>query len=158
MTATAGRTRPVKSVGTDEGWAKATAALKKALESVGLPYQVDEGGGAFYGPKIDVKIKDMLGRTWQCSTIQCDFNLPERFDMTYIDASGNKAYYATFVGSFPAEDPQVTILVSIDEPNSESNDRFGGTASAPLFADLAQITISELGVKPPVAPPAAEGT
>jgi len=84
-------TRPQKSVGTDDGWAKATAALKKALESVGLPFQIDEGGGAFYGPKIDVKIKDMLGRTWQCSTIQCDFNLPERFDMTYIDATGNKA-------------------------------------------------------------------
>lgn len=84
-------TRPTKSVGSDEGWAKATAALKKALESVGLPYEVDEGGGAFYGPKIDVKIKDTLGRTWQCSTIQCDFNLPERFDMSYVDASGNKA-------------------------------------------------------------------
>jgi len=83
-------TRPAKSVGSDESWAKATAALKKALESVGLPFQIDEGGGAFYGPKIDVKIKDMLGRTWQCSTIQCDFNLPERFDMTYIDATGNK--------------------------------------------------------------------
>ncbi len=84
-------TRPSKSVGSDEGWAKATAALRKALESVGLPYEVDEGGGAFYGPKIDVKIKDTLGRTWQCSTIQCDFNLPERFDMTYVDATGNKA-------------------------------------------------------------------
>ena len=59
------------------------------------------------------------------------------------------AYYATFVGTFPAEDPQVTILVSIDEPNAESNDRFGGTASAPLFAELAQIAISELQVKPP---------
>jgi threonyl-tRNA synthetase len=84
-------TRPQKSVGSDEGWAKATAALKKALESVGLPYEIDAGGGAFYGPKIDVKIKDVLGRTWQCSTIQCDFNLPERFDMTYVDAAGNKA-------------------------------------------------------------------
>jgi threonyl-tRNA synthetase len=83
-------TRPEKSVGSDESWAKATAALRAALESIGLPYQVDEGGGAFYGPKIDVKIKDTLGRTWQCSTIQCDFNLPERFDMTYIDQSGNK--------------------------------------------------------------------
>jgi threonyl-tRNA synthetase len=83
-------TRPAKSVGSDEGWAKATAALKNAIEAVGLPYEVDEGGGAFYGPKIDVKIKDTLGRTWQCSTIQCDFNLPERFDMTYIDASGNR--------------------------------------------------------------------
>jgi threonyl-tRNA synthetase len=84
-------TRPAKSVGSDAGWEKATAALEAALKSVGLPYQIDAGGGAFYGPKIDVKIKDTLGRTWQCSTIQCDFNLPERFDMTYIDQSGNKA-------------------------------------------------------------------
>ncbi len=84
-------TRPQKSVGSDASWEKATAALEAALKSVGLPYQVDAGGGAFYGPKIDVKIKDTLGRTWQCSTIQCDFNLPERFDMSYIDASGAKA-------------------------------------------------------------------
>ena len=84
-------TRPEKSVGADASWEKATAALKAALESVGLPYEIDEGGGAFYGPKIDVKIKDTLGRTWQCSTIQCDFNLPERFDMTYIAANGEKA-------------------------------------------------------------------
>jgi len=83
-------TRPEKSVGEDASWEKATAALKGALESVGLGYEVDEGGGAFYGPKIDVKIKDSLGRTWQCSTIQCDFNLPERFDMTYIDQDGNR--------------------------------------------------------------------
>ena len=84
-------TRPAKSVGDDASWEKATDALRKALESVGLGYEVDEGGGAFYGPKIDVKIKDSLGRTWQCSTIQADFNLPERFDMTYIDQSGERA-------------------------------------------------------------------
>ncbi|HEB52366.1 MAG TPA: threonine--tRNA ligase, partial [bacterium] len=83
-------TRPEKSVGEDASWEKATAALRAALDSVGLGYEIDEGGGAFYGPKIDVKIKDSLGRTWQCSTIQCDFNLPERFDMTYIDQDGNK--------------------------------------------------------------------
>jgi len=83
-------TRPEKSVGEDESWEKATAALRAALESVGLGYEVDEGGGAFYGPKIDVKIKDSLGRTWQCSTIQCDFNMPARFDMSYIDADGDK--------------------------------------------------------------------
>jgi threonyl-tRNA synthetase len=83
-------TRPAKSVGEDASWEKATEALRKALESVGLGYSVDEGGGAFYGPKIDVKIKDSLGRTWQCSTIQADFNLPERFDMTYIAQSGER--------------------------------------------------------------------
>lgn len=73
-----------KSVGTDESWEKATNALRRALETKGLPYKVDEGGGAFYGPKIDVKIKDALGREHQCSTIQVDFNEPERFDITYV--------------------------------------------------------------------------
>ncbi|WP_456383605.1 threonine--tRNA ligase [Persephonella sp.] len=77
-------TRPEKSVGDDRMWEVATESLKKAIESVGLEYEIDEGGGAFYGPKIDVKIKDAIGRMWQCSTIQFDFNLPERFDMYYI--------------------------------------------------------------------------
>ncbi|NPA12826.1 MAG: threonine--tRNA ligase [Aquificae bacterium] len=77
-------TRPEKSVGDDRMWEVATNSLKKAIESVGLEYDIDEGGGAFYGPKIDVKIKDALGRMWQCSTVQFDFNLPERFDMYYI--------------------------------------------------------------------------
>jgi threonyl-tRNA synthetase len=77
-------TRPEKFVGEEEVWDKATLALKDALDSKGLPYEMDEGGGAFYGPKIDLKIKDVLGRAWQCSTVQVDFNLPERFDMNYI--------------------------------------------------------------------------
>ncbi|MEM7007737.1 MAG: threonine--tRNA ligase [Thermodesulfobacteriota bacterium] len=77
-------TRPDKFVGVEEVWDKATDALRAALESKGLDYEVDEGGGAFYGPKIDLKIKDVLGRAWQCSTVQVDFNLPERFDMSYI--------------------------------------------------------------------------
>ncbi|BDD87727.1 threonine--tRNA ligase [Desulfofustis limnaeus] len=76
-------TRPEKSVGSDEIWEQATKALKHALEKKGLGYTVDPGEGVFYGPKIDIKIKDQLGRSWQCSTIQVDFNLPERFDMTY---------------------------------------------------------------------------
>ncbi len=77
-------TRPEKSVGDDRMWEVATNSLKKAIESTSLDYKIDEGGGAFYGPKIDVKIKDAIGRMWQCSTIQFDFNLPERFDMYYI--------------------------------------------------------------------------
>ncbi|MDD5759182.1 MAG: threonine--tRNA ligase [Desulfobulbaceae bacterium] len=76
-------TRPEKFVGSDENWQRATEALKLALEKKGLAYQVDPGEGVFYGPKIDIKIKDVLGRFWQCSTIQVDFNLPERFAMTY---------------------------------------------------------------------------
>ena len=83
-------TRPEKAVGTDEIWEKATSALKGALDKKGWEHGVDEGGGAFYGPKIDIKIKDAIGRTWQCSTIQCDFNLPERFDLEYIDADGSR--------------------------------------------------------------------
>lgn len=81
-------TRPPKSVGSDAIWAKAEAALVEALEAKGWPYVTDVGGGAFYGPKIDLKIKDALGRKWQCSTIQVDFNLPERFGMEYTDAEG----------------------------------------------------------------------
>ena len=77
-------TRPEKSVGSDEHWQQATEALKVALETVELDYRIDPGEGVFYGPKIDMKIRDALGRAWQCTTIQVDFNLPERFDVTYI--------------------------------------------------------------------------
>lgn len=83
-------TRPEKSVGSEEIWETAIAALREALESQGLKYKVDEGGGAFYGPKIDVHLKDALGRLWQGPTIQVDFNLPERFDVNYIGEDGEK--------------------------------------------------------------------
>ncbi|RME28221.1 MAG: threonine--tRNA ligase, partial [Candidatus Zixiibacteriota bacterium] len=78
-------TRPEKAIGSDEDWERAEAGLTAALEKVGLPYTVDPGEGVFYGPKIDLKIKDAIGRSWQCSTIQFDFSLPERFDLHYID-------------------------------------------------------------------------
>ena len=78
-------TQPEKSVGGPEIWDKAESALKDALAQKGWDYEVDEGGGAFYGPKIDIKILDAIGRKWQCSTVQLDFNLPERFDLAYID-------------------------------------------------------------------------
>jgi len=81
-------TKPEKSVGETERWDAATEALRKAIEAEGLEYDVDEGGGAFYGPKIDLKIKDAVGRQWQLSTIQFDFNLPDRFDMTFVDKDG----------------------------------------------------------------------
>ncbi|KAG7583441.1 Aminoacyl-tRNA synthetase class II [Arabidopsis suecica] len=83
-------TRPEKSVGGDDIWEKATCALRDALDDKGWSYEVDEGGGAFYGPKIDLKIEDALGRKWQCSTIQVDFNLPQRFDITYVDTNSDK--------------------------------------------------------------------
>ena len=81
-------TRPEKSIGSDEDWERATGALMKALEEKGFQYHICEGEGAFYGPKIDVKLKDALDRRWQCATIQCDFTLPERFDLTYIGPDG----------------------------------------------------------------------
>ncbi len=76
-------TRPEKSIGSDDMWEHATDSLKKACEIRGLDYDINEGDGAFYGPKIDIKVKDALGRTWQCSTVQVDFNFPARFDLTY---------------------------------------------------------------------------
>ena len=83
-------TRPEKYVGTVEGWDYATEALKRALELKKIKYKIDPGEGVFYGPKIDIKIKDILGRSWQCSTIQVDFNLPERFELNFVDADGHR--------------------------------------------------------------------
>ena len=84
-------TRPEKYVGEPERWAQSEEALRRALDKEGLPYEVDEGAGAFYGPKIDISIKDALGRLWQCTTIQVDFNLAERFDLTFIGEGGKEA-------------------------------------------------------------------
>jgi threonyl-tRNA synthetase len=83
-------TRPEKSIGSDEAWDLATSALLSALKDSGRPFEINEGDGAFYGPKIDIKLRDALDRRWQCATIQCDFTLPERFDLTYVDANGEK--------------------------------------------------------------------
>ncbi len=83
-------TRPEKSIGSDEDWSRATAALQGALQDSGHPYEINEGDGAFYGPKIDIKLRDCLDRKWQCATIQCDFTLPERFDLTYVDSDGER--------------------------------------------------------------------
>ena len=83
-------TRPEKSIGSAEMWAKAESALQNALETKGLPFQINEGDGAFYGPKIDYHIQDSLGRTWQCGTIQVDFSMPERFGLEYTGPDGEK--------------------------------------------------------------------
>ena len=83
-------TKPAKAVGDPARWEQATASLREALDQEGLSYEVDEGGGAFYGPKIDMKIKDALGRPWQLGTVQFDFNLPERFHLTYIGSDGQE--------------------------------------------------------------------
>lgn len=81
-------TRPEKAVGSGDRWEHATASLRRALDRKGLDYTVDDGGGAFYGPKVDVKVRDAIGREWQCSTVQFDFNLPERFQLRYIGEDG----------------------------------------------------------------------
>ncbi len=83
-------TRPAKAIGTDEDWERATKALMGALDAMGVEYQINEGDGAFYGPKIDIQLKDALDRLWQCSTIQCDFTLPERFDLSYTGQDGER--------------------------------------------------------------------
>ncbi|WP_349763561.1 threonine--tRNA ligase [Fusobacterium sp. SYSU M8D902] len=83
-------TKPEKAIGSDEIWEKAESALAGALDKIGKPYKLNPGDGAFYGPKLDFKIKDAIGRTWQCGTIQLDFNLPERFDISYIGEDGEK--------------------------------------------------------------------
>jgi len=97
-------TRPDKAIGDDEVWETATRALMEAMDENGLPYGIDEGGGAFYGPKIDVKITDAIGRKWQCGTIQVDFNLPERFDMEYVDEDNSRKrpvmIHRAILGSF----------------------------------------------------------
>lgn len=83
-------TRPADSMGSDEDWEAATEGLKSALEKLGLPYTINEGDGAFYGPKIDFHLEDSLGRTWQCGTIQLDFQMPLNFELSYIDEAGEK--------------------------------------------------------------------
>lgn len=97
-------TKPENSMGSEEQWDIATESLKKALEVKGLEYKLNEGDGAFYGPKIDFHIEDAIGRTWQCGTIQLDFQMPERFDLHYIDQSGQKErpvmLHRTILGSF----------------------------------------------------------
>jgi threonyl-tRNA synthetase len=83
-------TRPEKSIGSDEDWERATTALEESLKKLGLDYEINEGDGAFYGPKIDIKLKDALERRWQCATVQCDFTLPERFDLVYVGQDGER--------------------------------------------------------------------
>ncbi len=97
-------TKPEKAIGDDEVWELATQGLKDALEGNNLPYTIDEGGGAFYGPKIDIKITDAIGRKWQCGTIQVDFNLPERFDVEYVAEDNSRQrpvmLHRAILGSF----------------------------------------------------------
>ncbi|MFC1663611.1 threonine--tRNA ligase [Patescibacteria group bacterium] len=127
-------TRPEKYIGTLKDWQKATNTLKYVLKKLKLKYQTDIGGGVFYGPKIDIKIKDSLGREWQCTTIQFDFNLPERFKMTYIDKKGKK------------KKPYMThraILGSIERFIGVLLEHYGG--ALPLWLAPIQVWIIPIG-------------
>jgi len=155
-------TRPEKSIGTDDEWEKATQGLQGALEKGGYQFTINPGDGAFYGPKIDIHIKDALGRTWQCGTIQLDMFLPERFDLNYTDAEGHKArpvmihrvIYGSierffgilvehFAGKFPLwlSPEQVRVLAINDSHHEYANDvvkqlrSFGLRAEADLDAE-----------------------
>ncbi|MEN6431156.1 MAG: aminoacyl--tRNA ligase-related protein, partial [Coriobacteriales bacterium] len=96
-------TQPEKSIGDEEFWRVATESLKSACDARSLAYEINEGDGAFYGPKIDIKLKDAIGRTWQCSTIQVDYNFPSRFGLTYRTAENTEAQpymlHRTILGS-----------------------------------------------------------
>ncbi len=134
-------TRPDKSIGEEQNWEKAQDALRRALKKQNLMFEVDEGGGAFYGPKIDLKIEDVMGRPHQCTTIQFDFNIPERFDLSFVDSDGNfhrpimihrallgslERFFGVLIehygGAFPLwlSPVQVRVMPITDEQNSYS--------------------------------------
>ncbi len=150
-------TRPQKRIGSDEVWDEAEAALRSAIERRGLTYAVDAGGGAFYGPKIDVKFLDAIGREWQGSTIQLDFVLPERFDLSYVGADNqrhrpvmiHRAIYGTlerfvggliehFAGAFPVwlSPVQVRVLPVSEEQNEPAEAVREALRGAGLRAEL----------------------
>jgi threonyl-tRNA synthetase len=129
-------TKPDKAVGEPERWDQATSSLEKALQAAGIPYDVDPGGGAFYGPKIDLKIHDAIGREWQMSTIQFDFNLPERFDLSYVGEDGKTHQpYMVHRALFGSEERFFGILI----------EQFGG--AFPLWLAPEQVRLLPLTEK-----------
>jgi threonyl-tRNA synthetase len=160
-------TRPEKSIGTDADWEQATSALKSALDDSGQPYEINAGDGAFYGPKIDVKLKDALDREWQCATIQCDFTLPERFDLNYIGNDGEKhrpvmlhrvilgsierfvgVLIEHYTGSFPLwlSPVQVVVLNVTDNQAEYAEQVFGQLRAAGIRVEL-DLRNEKLGFK-----------
>jgi threonyl-tRNA synthetase len=150
-------TRPDKYVGVPEQWDQAQVALERALEEQGLPFEVDERGGAFYGPKIDIKVKDALGREWQTTTIQFDFNLPERFDMTYVGEDGREhrpyvvhrallgsierffgVLIEHYAGAFPVwlAPVQATVIPIADRHNDYAHEVAAGLKAAGLRVEV----------------------
>lgn len=160
-------TRPDKYVGEDADWERATAALRGALENMDLPYEIDEGGGAFYGPKIDVTIKDCIGRRWQCSTVQADFSLPNRFDLSYVDQSGGRTrpvmihrallgslerffglLIEHFDGAFPVWlAPVQAVVAAVGERHAEHVDQLAKSLRSAGFRVEADTTSEKIGHK-----------
>lgn len=160
-------TRPEKAIGSDQDWERATAALTSALDAEGLPYEINQGDGAFYGPKIDVILKDALHRRWQCSTIQCDFTLPERFDLVYVGQDGERHRPAMlhrvifgslerflgiliehYAGAFPTwlAPEQVRVLTITDAHNKYAEKCLGVLRKAGIRAE-ADLRNEKLGYK-----------
>ena len=156
-------TRPEKSIGTDEMWELATDALRDALEAKGLAYKVNEGDGAFYGPKIDFHVRDALKRTWQCATIQLDFAMPEQFDLTYVGPDNDRhrpvmihrVVYGSierfiavlvehFAGAFPLwlAPEQVRVL-----PIADAQAEYAGAVAARLRQDEVRVTVDSRNEK-----------
>ena len=129
-------TRPENSMGSDEDWDKAIMALREALEEKGVEYRINEGDGAFYGPKIDFHLEDSIGRTWQCGTIQLDFQMPEKFDLTYVGADGEKHRPAMV---------HRTIFGSIERFIGILTEHFAG--AFPLWISPVQVKILPLAEK-----------
>lgn len=150
-------TRPSKFIGREEDWEKAEGILKGVLDDKSIPYDINEGDGAFYGPKIDVKLKDALGRKWQCATIQLDFALPERFDLTYVDSDGKRKrpvmlhrvvlgamerfigiLIEHYAGRFPVwlSPVQVVILTITDEQHAFAEELRAAMQQADLRAEV----------------------
>jgi threonyl-tRNA synthetase len=160
-------TRPEKFVGDPAVWDQAEAALKAALEEYGLPYQVNPGDGAFYGPKIDFKLKDAIGRTWQCSTVQLDFNLPHRFELKYTDKDGqakqpimiHRAIFGSlerfagtliehYAGAFPAWlAPQQVAILPIADRHIDYADQVAKTLRADLIRAKVDSSNEGIGAK-----------
>lgn len=160
-------TRPEKSIGSDQDWERATEALVQALKANDLAYSICEGEGAFYGPKIDIKLKDALDRRWQCATIQCDFTLPERFDLNYIGPDGERhrpvmvhrvilgamerfigVLIEHYAGAFPLWlAPVQAVVLSVTDRNAKyCQEVFDGLLQSGLRAEL-DIRNEKLGLK-----------
>jgi threonyl-tRNA synthetase len=160
-------TRPEKFMGAPEAWDRAEAGIRTVLEASGKPFQVDEGGGAFYGPKIDLKIKDAIGREWQCATFQLDFQLPQRFDLEYVAPDGTRQrpvmihrallgsverFVAVltehYAGAFPSwlAPVQVRVLTVSEKTDAYAREVFAALAAAGLRADL-DVSADKLGAK-----------